>query len=87
MLTAYFHRLTTHLITTLAAIVEEADDETDAGVEEDAISISTDDLRQMGLDVWSERDREFAAEVMRIYFKHKAEVADDGVQLCGVRVC
>ncbi|TKA65419.1 hypothetical protein B0A55_09752 [Friedmanniomyces simplex] len=87
ILTSYFHRLTGHFITSLASIVNEADDETEEGVEEDEIAITADDVRAMGLDVWSENDAEFVREMMKSWFGREAVVAAGGVRMCGVRVC
>lgn len=87
ILTAYFRRLTTHLLDTVARIVEAADDETEAGLEEDAVSITVDDIREAGLDVWSEGDKDFLIELTSLYFGHRAVAVEGGVRLCGVRVC
>ncbi|KAK1051580.1 hypothetical protein LTS16_002451 [Friedmanniomyces endolithicus] len=87
VLTSYFHRLTEHFITSLASIVNEADDETEEGVEEDEIAITADDVRAMGLDVWSENDAEFVREMLRLWFDREAAVAVEGVRMCGVKVC
>ncbi|RMX93397.1 hypothetical protein D0867_14218, partial [Hortaea werneckii] len=62
VLTAFFHRITGLIVGTLADIVAEADDETEVGIEEDVIDISAEDVKKMGLDIWSERDREFVEE-------------------------
>jgi len=87
MLTSYFHRLTEHFITSMASIVNDADDETEEGVEEDEIAITADDVRAMGLDVWSENDAEFVREMLRLWFDREAAVAVEGVRMCGVKVC
>ncbi|EMC92400.1 hypothetical protein BAUCODRAFT_126384 [Baudoinia panamericana UAMH 10762] len=88
VLTAYFHRLTDRIVQALAEIVAEADDETETGVEEDAIVISGEEVRGMGLDGSSEGDREFVRGMMELYFGREAKVAEgEGVWVCGVRVC
>ncbi|KAK5696364.1 hypothetical protein LTR17_024273 [Elasticomyces elasticus] len=87
VLTAYFHHLTALLLTSLASIVNEADDETEEGVEEDAIVVTVDDMRSMGLDASSENDAEFVRAMMKLWFGREATVAEGGVSLCGVRVC
>ncbi|KAH9826352.1 Protein LCHN [Teratosphaeria destructans] len=87
VMTAYFHRLTSVFIQGLASLVEEADDETEEGIEEDAIAITNDDIRAMGLDTWSENDKGFIKGMMKLYFGREAVVADGGIRLCGVRVC
>ncbi|KAK4545309.1 hypothetical protein LTR36_003489 [Oleoguttula mirabilis] len=87
VLTAYFHRLTGSIIQTLADIVQEADDETEEGIEEDAIVVTADEVKKMGLDAWNENDVEFVRQAMRLYFGREAAVAEGGVRMCGMRVC
>lgn len=89
VLTAYFHRLTSGMLQPLADLVEDADDETVEGVAEEGILVSSDDVREMGLDVWSAGDREFVREAAELYFGRKAKVDEygGGVRICGVRVC
>ncbi|KAF2769140.1 hypothetical protein EJ03DRAFT_107697 [Teratosphaeria nubilosa] len=87
VMTAYFHRLNSVFVHGLASIVEEADDETEEGIEEDAITITAEDVRSMGLDTWSENDKEFIKGMMKLYFDREAAVADGGIRLCGVKVC
>ncbi|KAK4556722.1 hypothetical protein LTR86_006293 [Recurvomyces mirabilis] len=86
LLTSYFHRLTTHIITNLASLVDGADDETEAGVSEDAVSVSAEDVRNLGLDPWSESDRAFVADMVKKWFGRDAEVGKgEGWSVC--RVC
>ena len=87
IVTAYFHHLTAQIIQPLADIVEEADDETEEGIAESSIQVSSEDLRAMGLDTWSAADREFVKGAMELYFGREATVAEDGTRICGVRVC
>ncbi|KAI6787048.1 hypothetical protein KC332_g18716 [Hortaea werneckii] len=88
VLTAFFHRITGLIVGTLADIVAEADDETEVGIEEDVIDISAQDVKKMGLDIWSERDREFVEEAVRLYFGREAKVqGGERLQICGVKVC
>ncbi|KAK3678800.1 hypothetical protein LTR78_001253 [Recurvomyces mirabilis] len=88
LLTSYFHRLTTHIITSLASLVDGADDETEAGVSEDAVSVSAEDVRNLSLDPWSESDRVFVAEMVKKWFGRETEVGKaEGWTVCGVRVC
>lgn len=86
-LVAYFHRVTGVILQTLANIVERADDDAAEGYEEDAIEVSEDDLRRMGLDAWNVRDRLFVQDIMKTYFNRQAVVEDEGVRMCGVRIC
>lgn len=88
VLTAFFHRITALIVGTLADIVAEADDETEVGIEEDVIDISVEDVKKMGLDIWSERDREFVKEAVRLYFGREANVqGGERLRICGVKVC
>ncbi|KAK3705248.1 hypothetical protein LTR37_013409 [Vermiconidia calcicola] len=87
IVTAYFHRLTTQIIQPLADAVEDADDDTEEGLAEAAVSISSDDMNAMGLDAWSLADKAFAKDAMDLYFGREAVVADGGTRVCGVRIC
>ncbi len=84
---AYFHRLTAAMFSTLADIVDcsDADHETDG--EEDMLTVSTDDMTRMGLDIWSDSDRKFVEDLMEMYFGRKADVQGAKVECCGVRIC
>lgn len=87
IMTAYFHRLTAQIIQPLADLVEEADDDTEEGIAESAIVVSSDDVRAMGLDNWSFADKEFVKNMMQVYFAREAIVDAGGTRICGVRVC
>jgi hypothetical protein len=87
VLVAYFHRVTAAILQTLADNIEHADDETEEGYEEDAIEISNDDMRRMGVDPWNIVDREFVQEVIRLYFHREANIEDNGVNMCGMKLC
>jgi hypothetical protein len=87
ILVAYFQRLTEAILRTLADKIEHADDNTEEGYEEDAIHISSDDMRRMGVDAWNPRDREFVQDSIRLYFKREAVIEEDGISMCGVRFC
>jgi len=87
ILVAYFHRVTEAILRTLANNIEHADDNTEEGYEEDAIHISSDDMRRMGVDAWYPRDREFVQDSIRLYFKREAVIEEDGISMCGVRFC
>lgn len=91
---AYFHRLTALIMRTLADIVEasEADvDEQqgseDEGPEEEAVFVASEDMARMGLDLWSEGDRQFVEELVELYWGRKADVQGASVECCGVRIC
>ncbi|MCJ1476194.1 hypothetical protein MMC13_004859 [Lambiella insularis] len=100
---AYFHRLTALILGTLAQLVdagegdrtrEEDGGEEDGGEEDDGegateevVVVEGDDMRRMGLDVWSEGDRRFVEELLEFYWGRKAEVQGGRVECCGMRIC
>ena len=87
ILVAYFHRVTQAILQTLADNIEHADDDTEEGYEEDAIEVSNDDMRRMGLDSWNTGDRQFVQDVIRLYFKREASIEDNSLNMCGLRLC
>jgi hypothetical protein len=100
---AYFHRLTTQILTTVSDLVDatDSDDEredeshplrrTGDGGEEDnddpVVYISSTDIERMGLDVWSSTDHIFIEEVAKEYFARRAHIEGRNVDICGVRIC
>lgn len=94
---AYFHRLTTQILSTLSDIVDatdsddEREDEAQALTEPDsdgpAVYVSSADVERMGLDVWSATDHLFVEDVSREYFGRRAHVEGRNVDVCGVRIC
>lgn len=87
VLIAYFHRLTSAMMETLSGLVAAADDETEDGVAEEVILIESDEVRRMGLDVWSNADKQFLQEVVQLYFERDAEVRSINVECCGIKIC
>lgn len=87
LVVAYFRRVTEETLRTMANMVEEADDDTEEGIQEDEIAVSGDDMRTMGLDSWSEEGKVFVQDMLRFWFDREAKVMDRGVTLCGVKVC
>ena len=87
IVTAYFHRLTAQIIQPMADIVEDADDETEEGIADSAIPVSSDDVRAMGLDTWSAADKEFVNGAMELYFGREAVIDQAGTRICGVKIC
>jgi hypothetical protein len=87
ILVAYFHRVTGAILQTLADNIEHADDNTEEGYEEDAIEVSNDDMRRMGVDPWNTGDREFVEDVIKLYFNREARIEDNSVNMCGLRLC
>ncbi|KAH8203434.1 hypothetical protein TruAng_002418 [Truncatella angustata] len=99
---AYFHRLTSQVLTALADIVESADedesennDDVDTlvpGDHEDeydvrGIRINPEEIKSMGLDRWSHSDAEFVKAATDVYFGRRAYIQGKAVEVCGVRVC
>jgi hypothetical protein len=92
---AYFHRLTTQMLTTLSDIVDvtDSDDEREDGEllenEENgpAVYVSSADVERMGLDVWSANDHQFIEDIAREYFGRRAQVEGRNVDVCGIRIC
>lgn len=97
---AYFHRLTSQILTTLSDIVDssDSDDERETGgaqlidgEEEDGVGprvyVSSADVARMGLDVWSANDHAYIEEVARVYFGRRAQIEGRNVDVCGVRIC
>lgn len=52
-----------------------------------SVSIDSDALTRMGLDVWSNSDVAFVREVTALYFSRRAKVESKCVEVCGLRVC
>ncbi|KAJ6446682.1 Gall11 coactivator domain protein [Purpureocillium lavendulum] len=111
---AYFHRLTTQMLSVLVDIVDSAeeayparyrdhDDGNNASGEDeaevllnnglgdddadDAITVDSQCLEGMGLDVWSASDAQYVRDLMAAYFDRPARIEGKGVEVCGVRVC
>ena len=53
----------------------------------DVVYVSGEDVSRMGLDIWSESDREFVRELVALYWGKKADVRGGRVECCGVRIC
>lgn len=88
ILVAYFRRITERIFGTMTGIVEEADDASEEGVENEVIEIPGSDVREMGLDSWSQADRTvFVQDMMEKWYGRRAVIIDEGLTLCGVRIC
>ena len=53
----------------------------------DAVYVGSEDMSRMGLDIWSESDRDFVRELVAFYFGRKADVRGGRVECCGVKIC
>ena len=89
----YFNRLGTAMVTVMADMLELATEEGGYdGREEEfddgsIIRLERLDLEELGLDIWSEDDREFVSELARLYFGMRVTVRGLSVECCGVRLC
>ena len=100
---AYFHRLTTQILTVLGEVVDTSEDDQDASErgshderallpsdaddEGPVVWVTSQDVVRMGLDIWSVRDRQWVEELGSCYFARRTRVEGRGVDICGVRVC
>ena len=80
---AYFHRLTKQIFENCAEALELFADED----EDQYGKLGSDELRRMGLDVWSESDKEFVRQLVLLWFGKEVEVHGKGIECCGVRIC
>ncbi|KAB8203268.1 hypothetical protein BDV34DRAFT_199529 [Aspergillus parasiticus] len=53
---------------------------------EDSIKITTEDMAEMGLDVWSAADRIFVEELVRCWWDRKAYVDSARIRCCGISI-
>jgi hypothetical protein len=84
---SYFERSTTVLLQKMKEIVTAADNENEAGSEGVPIEIFPAAISQAGLDAWSQADRDFFQQAMKLHFQREAVVKDEGVSVCGLRIC
>lgn len=89
ILMAYFHRLTGLHLSGLDEVVGAADDEAEEGEggEEETIYLSAEDVAGLGLDVWSEGDAKFVADLGRLWWERDVKWSGRSVECCGVRIC
>lgn len=67
---------------TQALLDRDGDDDDD----DNTIDVSEDDIRAMGLDVWSNWDRQFIAEMVRLWWDREATVRGGHIECCGWRI-
>jgi len=83
----YFENWTASIFGTLVGIIEsEAAPPGSHEGEEVRIYVSKDDLAQMGLDIWSDRDKQFVRDLAQVYLGIEADVEGGVVECCGVRI-
>lgn len=87
VLIAYFHRLTTLVFETMAEMVKDVESTDEEEDEDEAVIVDSDGMARMGLDGWSEADKEWAQDMFRIYFGRDVEVQRRSIDCCGVRIC
>lgn len=64
-----------------------AEDHADTDASRSEIVIESEDMQRMGLDVWSENDREFARGLVGLYWGRRCVVRGGRFDVCGVRLC
>jgi hypothetical protein len=74
---AYFHRLSAHLVQTLAGLVDAED-------EDEVVVLGRAEMGELGLDGWSRVDRVFVGEFGERWVGRGVEVRG-GVECCGLR--
>lgn len=99
---AFFHRLTTDILTIISDAVDAVEAESPYSDESESdgdqgqllprgndkpVKIDSAAFELMGLDVWSAADEEFVKRVAKAYFGRAAEVEGKGIEVCGLRVC
>ncbi|ODA80157.1 hypothetical protein RJ55_03115 [Drechmeria coniospora] len=110
---AYFHRLTTQILSVVVDVVDGADEaypgqyrdaddqDEDSGNDDDderevllsngtdmnVVTVDSQCVENMGLDVWSASDAQFVQDLVSAYFDREAHIEGKGVEVCGVRVC
>jgi len=95
---AYFHRLSTSILSTLSSIIDETesdDDREDSRLHPNddeadnrpAVFVSGDDMARMGLDVWSASDHTFVEDLVQAYFGRRAHVEGRTIDVCGIKIC
>lgn len=52
----------------------------------DTVLITTEDMTEMGLDVWSATDRIFAEELVRLWWGRQARIDSARIRCCGITI-
>jgi hypothetical protein len=60
--------------------------EDDDNGDDDPVTITTEDMTQIGLDIWSATDRIFVEELLRLWWGRAAYVDTARVRCCGISV-
>jgi hypothetical protein len=78
---AYFHRLTGKIMSYMAEIVDDADDE------DEGVFVTLEDMDKLGLDRYSDGDVDFIKNICIRYFGREATVESRGWACCGLKCC
>ncbi|EEP82221.1 predicted protein [Uncinocarpus reesii 1704] len=54
--------------------------------DDEIVPITTEDITRMGLDPWSESDRRFVEELVRVWWSREGQVQGGKIRCCGVRI-
>lgn len=84
---AYFHRITKRTFEACHEALDLPTDEDDNDQEDGKRALGSAEMRHMGLDVWSEGDKEFVKQFCRLWFGKEVDVHGMGIECCGVRIC
>jgi hypothetical protein len=91
-LISYFSRLTRNIFEVASDIAQNhrgsgRDQDMGIGEDENVQRIDRDEMRSMGLDVWSGGDREFVRYLFELWFQKRVQVEGVNVECCGVKIC
>jgi hypothetical protein len=83
---SYFHRLSKKIFEVSSDMIndEDTNDEPEYGR---VTNVHGEELRPMGLDVWSKADREFIKEFFALWYQREVNVDRAGIECCGMRIC
>jgi Domain of unknown function (DUF4484)/DENN domain-containing protein 11 len=81
---SYFHRLTRNIFEVCSDVAQAVEAEDHEGY---IHHIDREELRTMGLDVWSASDKEFVRCFFELWFQKRVHVNPLGVECCGIKIC
>jgi hypothetical protein len=81
---SYFHRLTRNIFEVASDISMTDHVEAD---EDHVQRIDREQLRRMGLDVWSASDRDFVGFLFELWYQKRVYINPLGIECCGVKIC
>ena len=105
---AYFHKLSSLLLSVMSNAVERSqrvadryhDEDRDDNADNDdqallqtdrtkttePVSVNEEDIRTMGLDIWSESDKQFISQMIEHWWDREAIVEKGTVECCGIKI-